>query len=145
MRGWRPAPEDQHRQRVAASRADVVLCTHGGQPRQRRTADTLVVNVGVLGKPRQRRPPRGLVRTPRPRLRPGDGRTGFAVVPLAGAGRASVRAAGLPEVFVETIETGWWTTCLENLCPRASGPAGVTTPTAPCCPPAPRWSGADNW
>jgi sulfatase maturation enzyme AslB (radical SAM superfamily) len=26
---------------------------------------------------------------------------------------ASMRAAGLPEPFVETIETGWWTTCLE--------------------------------
>src|SRR3712207_3365392 len=24
-----------------------------------------------------------------------------------------MRAAGLPEAFVETIETGWWTTCLE--------------------------------
>jgi hypothetical protein len=26
-----------------------------------------------------------------------------------------MRAAGLPEPFVETIETGWWTTCLEVL------------------------------
>ena len=31
---------------------------------------------------------------------------------------ASMRAAGLPEPFVETIETGWWTTCLEVVPPR---------------------------
>lgn len=29
-----------------------------------------------------------------------------------------MRAAGLPEIFAETIETGWWTTCLEILPPR---------------------------
>ena len=29
-----------------------------------------------------------------------------------------MRAAGLPEPFVETIETGWWTTCLEIVPPR---------------------------
>ena len=37
---------------------------------------------------------------------------------------ASMRAAGLPEAFVETVETGWWTTCLEVVPPpeRARGP-----------------------
>jgi len=30
---------------------------------------------------------------------------------------ASMRAAGLPDAFVETIETGWWTTCLQILPP----------------------------
>ena len=29
-----------------------------------------------------------------------------------------MRAAGLPEPFAETIETGWWTTCLEVVPPR---------------------------
>ena len=29
----------------------------------------------------------------------------------------SMRAAGLPEAFVETIESGWWTTCLEVVPP----------------------------
>jgi hypothetical protein len=23
--------------------------------------------------------------------------------------------AGLPSEFIETVRTGWWTTCLENL------------------------------
>jgi hypothetical protein len=26
-----------------------------------------------------------------------------------------MEAEGLPAEFVETIRTGWWTTCLENL------------------------------
>ncbi|MGH3494166.1 MAG: radical SAM protein, partial [Sciscionella sp.] len=30
---------------------------------------------------------------------------------------ASMRAAGLPSEFAETIETGWWTTCLEVVPP----------------------------
>ena len=48
------------------------------------------------------------------------------LVPVAYDWRAqatSMRAAGLPEPLVETIETGWWTTCLEVLPPpeRARG------------------------
>jgi hypothetical protein len=31
---------------------------------------------------------------------------------------AEMRAERLPEEFVETIETGWWTTCLEILPPK---------------------------
>ena len=36
---------------------------------------------------------------------------------------AEMRAEQLPEEFVETIESGWWTTCLEVLPPkeRAAG------------------------
>jgi predicted phosphodiesterase/pyruvate-formate lyase-activating enzyme len=119
---WESRTEEQHRQRVAASGADVILCTHSGLPWQRRVGATLVVNVGVIGKPAN------------------DGRTSvwYAVLDLGRrAPRAelvrlaydwraqarSMRAAGLPELFVETIETGWWTTCLEVLPPveRARG------------------------
>jgi predicted phosphodiesterase len=48
---WESLPEDEHRRRVAASGADVILCTHSGLPWQRRVGTTLVVNVGVLGRP----------------------------------------------------------------------------------------------
>ncbi|MGI8867362.1 MAG: radical SAM protein [Mycobacteriales bacterium] len=114
---WESLPEPEHRARAAASGADVVLCTHSGLPWHRRIGNTLAVNVGVLGKPAN------------------DGRRNvwYAVLDLDdGAARAqlvrldydwpaqasSMRAAGLPEPFVETIETGWWTTCLEVLPPR---------------------------
>ncbi|MGQ0466126.1 MAG: radical SAM protein [Sporichthyaceae bacterium] len=119
---WASRSAAEHAQRVAASGAELICCTHTGLPWQRRIGDTLVVNVGVLGKPAN------------------DGATHvwYAVIDLDAehieaelvpldynwvAQAASMRAAGLPEAFVETIETGWWTTCLEVLPPaeRAQG------------------------
>jgi hypothetical protein len=95
--------------------ADVLLVTHSGLPWQRRLGDgRLVVNVGAIGRPAN------------------DGRTDvwYAVITeradqvsaelvtvaydherLA----AEMRAEGLPAEFIATIETGWWTTCLEIL------------------------------
>jgi pyruvate-formate lyase-activating enzyme/diadenosine tetraphosphatase ApaH/serine/threonine PP2A family protein phosphatase len=114
---WESLDDDELRMRLEASHADVLLCTHTGLPWQRRVDETLVVNVGVVGRPAN------------------DGRreTWYAVLDLDGgqadaelvpveydwrAQAASMRAAGLPEPFVETIETGWWTTCLEVVPPR---------------------------
>lgn len=114
---WESRSEDQHADRIVASGADVICCTHSGLPWQRRFEGTLVVNVGAIGKPAN------------------DGRrsTWYAILDID-AGHAvaelipldydwhaqatSMRTAGLPEAFVETIETGWWTTCLEVLPPR---------------------------
>ncbi|MEU2911952.1 radical SAM protein [Streptomyces massasporeus] len=114
---WESLPEEQHRLRAEASGADVVLCTHSGLPWQRQVADTLVVNVGVLGKPANdgRREVWYAI------LDLDGGRPTAELVPLSydwRAQAASMRAAGLPEIFTETIETGWWTTCLEILPPR---------------------------
>ncbi|MGH9007179.1 MAG: radical SAM protein [Acidimicrobiales bacterium] len=119
---WESLSEEEHRLRARASGAEVICCTHSGLPWQKRVDGRLVVNVGVLGKPAN------------------DGRREvcYAVVDLAegqaeaelvalpydwAAQAASMRAAGIPEAFVETIETGWWTTCLEVLPPaeRARG------------------------
>lgn len=114
---WESLPDTEHRLRVGMSGADVVLCTHSGLPWQRRIDGTLVVNVGVLGRPAN------------------DGRRNvwYAVLDLDGgrataelvpldydwrAQAASMRAGGLPEAFVETVETGWWTTCLEIVPPQ---------------------------
>jgi pyruvate-formate lyase-activating enzyme/predicted phosphodiesterase len=113
---WDSLPEHEHAARVAASGADVICCTHSGLPWQRRIGDTLVVNVGVLGKPANdgRREVWYAV------LDLSDDDTRAELVPLRydwRAQAASMRAAGLPEAFVETIETGWWTTCLEVLPP----------------------------
>ncbi len=114
---WESLDDEELRLRLADSEAEVLLCTHTGIPWQRRIDDRLVVNVGAVGRPAN------------------DGRreTWYAVIDLAeDAARAelvpvaydwraqasSMRAVGLPEPFVETIETGWWTTCLEVVPPR---------------------------
>ena len=134
---WESLTDDELRERLAAGGADVLLCTHTGIPSQRRVDTTLIVNVGAAGRPAN------------------DGRTDtwYAVLDFDGgeahaglvaleydwrAQAASMRTAGLPEPFVETIETGWWTTCLEIVPPaeRARGryhvyreamPTGETT------------------
>ncbi|MBT2490749.1 radical SAM protein [Streptomyces sp. ISL-96] len=114
---WESLPEGQHRLRAEASGADVVLCTHSGLPWQRRIGERLAVNVGVLGKPAND----GRRNVWYALIDLGDGYPKAELIPLAYDWQAqarSMRAAGLPEVFVETIETGWWTTCLEILPPR---------------------------
>ena len=95
---------------------DVVVCTHTGIHWSRWSAPGRgIVNVGALGRPAN------------------DGRTcvWFTILEDAGGGRlretfvpveydhgrlaAEMREERLPAEFVETIETGWWTTCLEIL------------------------------
>lgn len=119
---WESLPAGQHRARAEASAADVVLCTHSGLAWQRRIGHTLAVNVGVLGKPAND----GRSSVWYAILDLGEGESRAELIRLAYDWRAqarSMREAGLPEVFVETIETGWWTTCLEILPPaeRAKG------------------------
>jgi len=140
---WESLDDDAVRARIAGSgarRPDVLLCTHTGIPWQRTVDGTLVVNVGAVGRPAND----GRVETWYAvlDLEPGDARA--ALVPVAydwRAQAASMRAAGLPEPFVETVETGWWTTCLEIVPPpeRARGrfhvyrdamPAGFELPGA---------------
>jgi predicted phosphodiesterase len=93
---------------------DVILATHTGIKWHRRlSGDRHFVNVGVLGRPEN------------------DGRTNVWYTLLEAAPQlrvefvpvaydherlaAEMRAEKLPEEFVETILTGWWTTCLEVL------------------------------
>ena len=94
--------------------ADVLVCTHTGLPWKRfLPSGRLVVNAGVLGRPAN------------------DGRTNVWYALLTFGPEVSVdfqpveydfpRLAaemgqeGLPAEFVETVLTGWWTTCLEIL------------------------------
>jgi len=113
---WESLSADEHRLRIEASGADLICCTHSGLPWQRRVGDTLVVNVGVLGRPAndgRREVWYALVDLK-------EGRPEAQLIPLSydwQAHAASMRSAGLPEPFVETVETGWWTTCLEVVPP----------------------------
>ena len=95
--------------------ADVLLCSHTGLHWQRELeGGGHVVNVGAIGRPAH------------------DGRTSTCRAALTFDGpRLSVEfrnvvydhealaremeSEGLPAEFVETIRTGWWTTCLENM------------------------------
>ena len=93
----------------------MIVCTHTGLYwHQRLAGERHVINAGVIGRPAN------------------DGRTEvwYALVDVAGRDvevqfipvaydhrrlAAEMRAERLPEEFVETILTGWWTTCLEIL------------------------------
>ncbi len=104
---------------LSQERCDGMLCTHTGLHWHRRLPSGRdVINAGVIGRPAN------------------DGRTevwycmldarnddraerlGVEMVPLAYDHQAlagDMRREELPEEFVETILTGWWTTCLEIL------------------------------
>ena len=95
--------------------ADVLLCTHSGIKWHRALGDGRhAVNVGVIGRPEN------------------DGRTNVWYTVLTARGRdldvefvplaydhealaREMEAERLPPEFVETVRTGWWTTCLEML------------------------------
>jgi diadenosine tetraphosphatase ApaH/serine/threonine PP2A family protein phosphatase len=109
---WESTSSDPFLRRLLdASAAEVLVCTHTGLPWSRTLDDgRQVINAGVLGRPAN------------------DGRTAVSYA-LVGAGRvdqipvaydhralaAEMRDERLPEEFVETILTGFWTTCLEIL------------------------------
>ncbi len=125
---WESLSEEAHAERVAASGADVICCTHSGLPWQRRVGSTLVVNVGILGRPANdgRREVWYALVDISAENQAGQGqdpvsRVTAELVPLAydwAAHAASMRKAGLPEAFVDTVESGWWTTCLEVVPPH---------------------------
>lgn len=117
---WESLSDDELRLRLDAcedGRPDVLLCTHTGLHWQRVVDGTLIVNVGAIGRPANdgTRDVRYAVLD----LEGGEARAELVAVAYDWrAQAASMRAAGLPEPFAETIETGWWTTCLEVVPPR---------------------------
>lgn len=112
---WRSTSPDPFLHRLLDEHgADVVVCTHTGLHWHKALGGRRhVVNAGVIGRPAN------------------DGRTNVWYTMLTVGSEASVefipidydhaalaremRAERLPEEFVETIESGWWTTCLEAL------------------------------
>lgn len=107
-------PDGLTRTLLREHRADVILCTHTGIKWHRAlSVGQHLVNVGVIGRPEN------------------DGRTEVWYTILTAADSLQVEFVpvrydyetlaremaeeGLPAEFVETIRTGWWTTCLEVL------------------------------
>ena len=94
--------------------ADLIVCGHSGLPWHRALpSGRHVVNVGAIGRPAN------------------DGNTGVWYAEIGVGNDVGVEfrlvdydcealaremeSERLPAEFVETIRTGWWTTCLENL------------------------------
>ena len=98
---------------------DLLLCTHTGLHWHRTLrSGQQVANVGVIGRPANDGTTRVWCAELTARA---TGEVGVELVPLVYDHQALVaemRREQLPEEFVETILTGWWTTCLEVLPPR---------------------------
>ncbi|MCU1347436.1 MAG: putative phosphoesterase or phosphohydrolase [Acidobacteria bacterium] len=117
---WRSTSPDPFLQRLCDEyETDVVVCTHTGLHWQKALGGGRhVINAGVIGRPAN------------------DGRTNvwYTMVTVWSAGAVvaefipivynhgtlarEMREEKLPAEFIETIETGWWTTCLEALPPK---------------------------
>lgn len=96
-------------------KADGFLCTHTGLHWHRRLPTGRdVVNVGVIGRPAND----GETHVRYALVEDRGAELGVELLPLAYDHRGladEMRGEGLPDEFVETVETGWWTTCLEIL------------------------------
>ena len=103
------------RRLLADHDTDVIACTHTGIHWQRFVEDGRgVVNVGALGRPAND----GATHVWMTMLEDDGGRlvAEHVRVPYDHERLAvEMRAEALPEEFVETSLTGWWTTCLEIL------------------------------
>lgn len=98
--------------------ADVIVCTHTGLHWHKALSrDRHVINAGVIGRP----------------ANDGGRNVWYTLVEIEGSRvnvefvpvsyeherlAAEMRAERLPDEFIETVMTGWWTTCLEVLPPK---------------------------
>lgn len=97
------------------NRCDGILCTHTGLHWHCRLASGRdIVNVGVIGRPAND----GNTHVWFAMLETREEGLGVELLPLPYDHQglaAEMRREKLPEEFVETLLTGWWTTCLEIL------------------------------
>ncbi len=117
---WESSTSDAYlKQLLDETRSDVLLVTHTGLHWHRVVDGRHVVNVGAIG-----RPANDGVRcawyTLLEMRDDGTGRDDLVVtfIPVDYDWQTlarEIREERLPEAFAETIETGWWTTCLENM------------------------------
>lgn len=95
--------------------ADVIICTHTGLHWHRRLGSGKhLVNAGVIGRPAND----GRTNVWYTIIDVRDGKVSVEFVPIDYDHHrlaAEMRSEKLPEQFVETILSGWWTTCLEIL------------------------------
>jgi predicted phosphodiesterase len=113
---WRSTSPDPFLRRMCdEQQADVIICTHSGLHWHKQLRDERhVVNAGVIGRPAND----GRTNVWYTMMTIDDGTANVEFVPIAYDHQTlarEMRSERLPEQFIETIETGWWTTCLEIL------------------------------
>ncbi len=113
---WRSmTPEPFVRKLLRDFETDLVVCTHTGLPWSRLLEPGRgIVNCGALGRPAND----GSTRVWLAVVEAEDGGLRVDSVPVAYDHERLARemeAEELPPEFVETIRTGWWTSCLEIL------------------------------
>ncbi|MDQ6799789.1 MAG: metallophosphoesterase [Acidobacteriota bacterium] len=121
---WRSTSPDPFLEKLCDDyEADVVVCTHSGLHWHKRlSGNRHVVNAGVIGRPAND----GKTNVWYTMLTIAGSQADVECIPIDYDHRAlarEMREEKLPNEFIETIETGWWTTCLEILPARerASG------------------------
>ncbi len=106
-------------------RCDGILCTHSGLQWHRRLPAGDIVNVGVIGRPaNDGRTNVWYAMLEAGEEDPGVEELGVELGPLDNdyqALAAELRSVALPEEFIDTVTSGWWTTCLEILPARERG------------------------
>ena len=117
---WESATSTQFLDRMARDfDAQLILGTHTGLHWERRLADGgRFVNVGVLGRPENDGTSHVWYTLVTTASRAGERGIEVEFIPLEYDFERLAREMqdeGLPEEFVETTLTGWWTTCLEIL------------------------------
>ena len=117
---WESTTSTQFLEHLAREHnADVIAATHTGIKWQRRMAgDKRFVNVGVLGRPENDGWTNVWYTILEVRRAAGGPLVSVEFVPVEydhSQLAREMQAEKLPEEFVETILTGWWTTCLEVL------------------------------
>ena len=121
---WRSTSPDVFLEKLCRDYdADVIVCTHTGLHWHKPLGERRhVINAGVLGRPANDGHPNVWYTI----VDVNDGALDVTFVPVHYDHELlakEMREEKLPEQFVDTILTGWWTTCLEILPPkeRAAG------------------------
>ena len=113
---WRSTSPDAFLERMCREHeADVIVCTHTGLHWHKELpSGKHVINAGVIGRPAND----GGTNVWYTLASIGHGRVEVEFVPVAYDHHAlarEMRDERLPAEFIQTIESGWWTTCLEIL------------------------------
>jgi predicted phosphodiesterase len=113
---WRSTSPQPFLQRLCTDAdADVIVCTHTGLHWTKRLPNgRQVINAGVIGRPAND----GQTNVWYTMVTIADGQVDVEFVPVVYDHHRladEMRSERLPEEFIETVMTGWWTTCLEVL------------------------------